>query len=202
VYNTVPPGTGYIGGYIATTSGSSGFVAAQGMLVLLLDGVSGSAITFTYTDASGNYSFSNIAVGNYIIYPEQFGYHTTESPVVILSSTLDSATKIDFRAYPAARIIIPYTAAGVKDIDQNTSLVVYPNPTSGLLNLRWNDLPAERANVIITDMVGREVYRTVVTINAAQGETQIDPNGLKDGIYLLSIKGDQLNYSGKLVIAK
>ena len=73
VYNTVPPGPGFISGYISTTTATPGFVPAPGVLVLLLDGISGSVITFTYTDASGNYSFSNIAVGNYIIYPEEFG---------------------------------------------------------------------------------------------------------------------------------
>ena len=120
-----------------------------------------------------------------------------------MSSTADSATKVGFRIYTASRIIIPYDpSVGVKEIDLSAGLVVYPNPTSGHLNIRWSDLPAEHANVIITDMVGREVYKTDIMIDAAHGATQIDPGSLKDGIYLLSIEADHLNYSGKLVIAK
>ena len=50
-------GPGFIGGYISSSTGTSGFVAAPGVLVLLKDYFN-TVVAFTYTDVAGNYSFS------------------------------------------------------------------------------------------------------------------------------------------------
>jgi uncharacterized protein YjdB len=83
-----------------------------------------------------------------------------------------------------------------------SKLHVYPNPTNGLLNIQWSELSVKNADITITDVVGRLVYKLPMELPTESGEQQIDVKGLVNGIYLISIKGRNINYSSKLIIEK
>ncbi len=97
-------------------------------------------------------------------------------------------------------ILPPPTMTGTNNT--TSKLYVYPNPTSGIVNIQWMELTAKHADVIITDVVGREVFKSALTIKTLTGEQQINVKGLEGGIYIISVKGTNLNYSSKLVIEK
>ncbi len=202
VYGTVPPGPGFIAGYISSGAGkgTSGDIPAHGMIVYLRDAASNFVVTYTYTDDSGAYSFKNVGYGTYVIYPEEFGYHTTASQVITLISGSDSIKKINFKKYTTSKVVTPIAASSVSAISTGTGLKVYPNPTSGLLKLQWNNQGTEHAEVVINDMTGREAFRASVSINGTQGDIEIDLGKLKAGIYLLTIKSEQIYYCGKLMV--
>ena len=213
VYGIVPPGPGFIGGLISAGAGrgTTGDIPAQGMVVYLVDAISNFVLTYTYTDASGAYSFSNIAAGNYLIYPEDFSFTTIPSPVIMLGSPADSATGIDFRQFNDSRVIRPAAIpSGIQNISASAMqpVSVFPNPTTGLLNIQWGNDAKGIAGITITDMTGREVYTTSFDIDAARSNnpviarSAIDLGGLMDGIYIMSIKSDNINYSGKVVVER
>jgi hypothetical protein len=79
---------------------------------------------------------------------------------------------------------------------------VFPNPTNGDLNIKWSNLETGSATIALTDVVGREVYKSQLNINSASGQSEINLSELKSGIYLISIKSDNVYYSGKLMIQK
>ena len=83
-----------------------------------------------------------------------------------------------------------------------TSISVYPNPAKNNLNIVWTAPEAGTATIAIADMTGREVYRSFITIDPSTTQSQIDVDGLKDGIYLISIHDGHESFNAKIVIEK
>lgn len=71
---------------------------------------------------------------------------------------------------------------------------VYPNPTSGILNIESQ----ETANLQIVDMFGK----TVKEINTTLGVQQINTSELVEGIYLLIFSNEKNHQIQKLIIKK
>jgi hypothetical protein len=200
VYGTVPPGPGFISGYISAGAGrgTSGDVPAVGMIVYLKD-ASGSVLTYTYTGGTGMYSFSSLANGTYMIYPENYAFYTTPSAVITLTSSNESITGIDFKQHNTSGTITPIDATAVQTVAAQ-DFNIYPNPTTGNIFIRWANKTSGNADVTITDVTGRTVLSSTININATSGQSQINMNDLNSGIYLISIKGEGLNYNGKVMV--
>lgn len=91
-------------------------------------------------------------------------------------------------------------ATGITETMPESELSIFPNPTSGNINIKWNNQPAHQATMTITDIAGRQVFNTTISIDAISGETPINLGGPKNGIYLVSIKSDYINYNNRLII--
>jgi hypothetical protein len=201
LYGTVPPGPGFIAGYVVSGAGrnTSSDAPAKGMIIYLTD-TTGNLLSFTYTDSTGNYSFTNLTDGSYNIYPANYKYYTTPSSVIRLAPGADSATSIDFKQHITSGTITPYDNTKTPMVlAQAKGIAVYPNPAAGVLNIRTDKASAGNADIILTDVTGRDVLRTTTELNATTGNT-LNLNGIKDGIYLITIKSDKVFYSSKLVI--
>jgi hypothetical protein len=76
-------------------------------------------------------------------------------------------------------------------------LVIVPNPASEIItiNVEENSLKAE---ISVYDITGRVVLRTRTTFD--KGSEQMDVSGLKAGMYVVNIKGDNGFYSGGLFV--
>lgn len=85
-------------------------------------------------------------------------------------------------------------------ISTANDITVFPNPTSGSLNIKWQDKATGAAKVVVSDMAGRVVYATEINIDATSGQTQISLGNLANGVYLIAIKSDNVNYNGKLTV--
>ncbi len=201
VYGTVPAGPGFISGYVYSGAGkgTAGDVPEPGMLVYLEDGT-GHILTYTYTDVTGYYSFGSLANGSYIIYPEAYKYYTTPSAIITLTPSYETSGLIDFKKHTTFGTITPNTTSVVSCA--GPIHMVYPNPAQGILNIVWDDHNTEDVTVNVTDMTGRNVFHSVFSIDAKQIKTQVDMSVLQDGVYFISINSADINYSGKLLIAK
>ena len=204
IYGTVPSGPGFISGYVYAGAGrgTTGDAPVEGMLVYLKDPVTGLIMTYTYTDATGAYFFSGLAFGNYTIYPENFNSNTIPSSVIVLSTDAPVATGLNFRQYTDSKIIKPIVTTGIKPVAAKNQLSVFPNPTQGSVTIGWNGQKAGNATVVITDVVGREVFKTNMEISSVAGQQQVDLSALNNGIYLITIKSPSISYSNKLLIEK
>jgi hypothetical protein len=199
IWGTVPSGPGFIGGLISSGAGkgTTGDVPAVNMEVLLRN-VSSGVITHKFTDALGAYAFSGLATGTYVVYPEKLG-DSTVSFTVTLTSSVVSATGINFKEYTTSKIIKPITA-GIAAQQTAVTFGVYPNPTNGNITIRWNQMETGNAAITITDVTGREVYNSNFSMNSASGNTAINLAGLNNGMYFIRINTAGINYSEKLMI--
>lgn len=199
--SSVPTGPGFIAGNVFSGAGkgTASAVPEVGMIILLEDAATGNVLTYTYTDASGAYSFSGIALGSYIIYPDEAGYHTTPSASVTLTATTPSATGVSFRKGTTSHTIYPYDYTGVGMTRPiSGGVTIYPNPASGTVNIESSALKGE-AQVTITDAIGRILLTTTQAVNDMS--FKMDVSGLNNGIYILNIRCGSVDVTSKLVIA-
>jgi len=201
-YGTTTSGPGFIGGDVTTgaNKGTSG-IPAVGMLIYCVNNATGAIYQRTLTDASGNYSFSNLPTGVPIkIYPEAINYATTPYPVVTLTSAAPSVTAASFVQHTISMTITP-NATGVNTVAEvNAGISVYPNPASGTLNVKWNAANAGTATVSIADVTGRQVLKTNVDMSQASGTAPVSLNGISAGIYMINIKANGVNYNAKIEV--
>ena len=80
----------------------------------------------------------------------------------------------------------------IKDV---TSLSVYPNPTSGLINFNLSANEVVKS-IIVTDISGRIVY------SQNENTTSVNLNTLANGIYNLSVSTIKQNYRAKVTVIK
>ncbi len=81
-------------------------------------------------------------------------------------------------------------SAGVTENTLTSSLNVYPNPTSGLVELEYNMDLGHTVNATVTDMVGKVVMRrTLQPTGGIQHET-IDLGNLDNGVYILRLEAN------------
>lgn len=78
-------------------------------------------------------------------------------------------------------------SVGISTNELEHSLNVYPNPTTGLVNLEYSLDKGATVKVMISDVVGKVVMeRTIRPANGFQRET-LDLNSLSNGIYVLKV---------------
>jgi hypothetical protein len=203
VYGTVTSGPGFIGGDVTTGAnrGTSTSAPAVGLHVFVLNST-GTMIHDAYTDASGHYSFSNLPVGTYTVFPEALQYATTALTSVAITSGAPTVSAANFVQHTLSFTITP-SATGISNVSTATSdVVAFPNPTSGKLNIQWNENVTEKATVTVADVAGRIVYSTSLNMAQGTGTHQLDLSNLGNGLYILSIKSASINYNNKVEIAK
>jgi hypothetical protein len=200
VYGTVPAGPGFIGGLISSGAGknTASDIPAVHMLVFLKNTATG-ILSQTYTDATGAYSFSSIAYGSYVIYPEVMGYATTVSATITLSASHASQTAVNFKQYTGSKTVKPIVN-GIATLPTAAAFSVYPNPTAGSLNVKWNEQATGKADITVTDITGREIYQSVIDIAATSGNTSINLPVLSNGVYFVKIKSETINFTEKLTV--
>jgi hypothetical protein len=81
----------------------------------------------------------------------------------------------------SARVAADPTKTGSKQLQNQEVIAIYPNPVHDVLKL--SGVNNENQTVVITDMLGREVY------NGAAKE-EIEVGGLQPGMYLLVLSGN------------
>jgi hypothetical protein len=168
------------------------------MLILLKD-ANNNFLGSTTTDVDGNYTFNNIANGTYNIYPEALNYATTQATNISVNN--GQVNNINFKQHTIAMTITPNTT-GISPVASDESVQVYPNPTSGITHLQWLQHTAQAAHVVVTDIVGRGVYTTDMTLTAGEGTAQLDLSSLKTGLYTISIRSANVSYTQKISVER
>ncbi len=189
---TVVTGPGFIGGNV--TMGANKASKTTGVpdanVEILIRNAAGN-IAYAMTDVNGNYSFSNLPVpGTYTVYPEILGYQNTPW-IVTLTNSYQTANGINFQTHTVSHYT--NTTTGIVNINAvENNIQVYPNPTTGLVNISSN----VDAQAVISDVVGHKVFES--PINA--GLTQLNLSSLQAGMYFISMKSADINYSSKIII--
>jgi len=188
-------GPGFIGGDVLygagkTTGGGTVGAPVAGLLIYLRDSKD-NIIASTYTDASGNYSISNIPLGTYSIYPEDLGYHTTPWGTINITSANPHVSGINFTQNSTS--IKPGTTAVANVAAGSQSVVVYPNPTNGKVVIQWDAAKSKTATVNVTNITGQSVYNTTLKIDGID-HSELNLSQLQSGMYFINIESDG-NYS-------
>jgi hypothetical protein len=177
-------GPGFVGGNISQGANSTSANPIRGgrstiaNLPFILTDENDQLAAFTYSDANGDYSISDLELGSYKLYVDYLNkvsypltFTLTES-----SSSLENA---DFVINEDD--IKPFNPTGLANELRLKAAQLYPNPTNGLVKVE-SELLIEAFSVIGVD--GRVI--TEERVNNRQ--TNIDLSELDRGTYIIQIK--------------
>ena len=177
---SIPPfaGPGNISGTITTGSKLFGSGAPLPNIEIMLLDMSNNPLILDYSDASGNFSFSNLPYGTYKVYAEVGGINT--NPAVI---TLNAA------APNSNNVSLLMTSSGITiGIENHETISVnklYPNPASDNLSLELNTLKSGSVTMIISDILGNEVLANTSALTTGSNKLNINTSELTPGSYSL-----------------
>ncbi|MDR0969649.1 MAG: T9SS type A sorting domain-containing protein [Lentimicrobiaceae bacterium] len=126
-------------------------------------------------------------------------YHwlTKESGTPILKVHIEEGIEMPIVTYvDSARVI----TIGTDEIEQRKDLVIYPNPTTGILNIQLNEIDSQ-GDLSIYDITGRIVYQKQI-LNSTDSTVQIDLKslGMSSGIFFLNYISENKIYGAKIVV--
>ncbi|RZK98200.1 MAG: T9SS type A sorting domain-containing protein, partial [Hymenobacter sp.] len=92
----------------------------------------------------------------------------------------------------------PQTIA--RPVLDDKTLVVYPNPSTGIVHLTINGLEGRKVDVSVLNVIGTVMYReTLNELNERYTKT-LDLSRLANGLYYVKIEADNSSQLCKLVI--
>ena len=83
--------------------------------------------------------------------------------------------------------------------EANFDVKVYPNPTSGLVNITLPNL-SNASELSIFNLNGQKVFGEVISNTDNNTIKQIDLSGYKQGVYMVTLKNDQIVKTVKLIV--
>ncbi len=192
-------GPGNIGGVVTTGAKiSQSGIPAAGIEVLLTD-MNDQVLLIAYSDANGEFSFDNLAYGNYKIRAE-----VTSIPVFPMVVTLSAANPvIDF-------LHISITPSGITtsvrdEIQQNsfTMDAVYPNPANHEVNLDIRSADGKPVWIEFTDVLGQSLRMREESLSRGINHLTIDTESFLPGLYFLRLRcSDGKTLQAPLLIAR
>lgn len=76
---------------------------------------------------------------------------------------------------------------------------IYPNPASGLLNIRFETLPLEKVELRLTDLRGKIIQESAMEDSQT---ASLDLSTLPEGIYLLHLQSREGRMTQKIIVAR
>ncbi len=101
-----------------------------------------------------------------------------------------------------ATLADPCSTLNVNDITKNIEFTIYPNPTSGLVNIQLNTSLVQNTTMKIYDLIGKLVFERNTFENNQNQNYSLNLNHLTSGIYLLSVQINDRTTTKKLIITK
>ena len=187
-------GPGFIGGNISAGANKGTGAGIPGIMVALLSNTN-QTLKYVYTDANGDYSFNNLPLGTYTVFPEALNYITIEATNVAITSGSTSVNSLNFKQTPTHIKLIP---AGISDVPAANLFAMYPNPANTTVDIRFADGQSGKVNLSLTDVTGRLVMTNQVD---ARGNHQVNVAQLQSGTYFIKVASDKAAHTQKLVVA-
>ncbi|WP_171063013.1 putative Ig domain-containing protein, partial [Larkinella sp. C7] len=91
---------------------------------------------------------------------------------------------------------------GVESAETSLDLSVSPNPSPGLVEIRYRVMPDQRADLQIVDPMGRTVWQKSVTGTGQIEREAVDLRSSGTTLYLIQLKTNQQNLTKRLLMSR
>ncbi len=99
----------------------------------------------------------------------------------------------------AAFTKVNHVASGINEHTKlSFDLTVFPNPSTNIFHLNSNEFIPIQSQLLISDITGKEVYKTTILNNTKTIE--IDLSSQPKGIYILNLQSSKFSVSKKLIL--
>lgn len=162
------------------------FPNGQGTVLNALTDGSSQTVDLSYTFVAGA-----PAQGNYKLW-------TDMDHLTLVAFVQNTSTK---KVHQAA--ILPMEVAiGMKEDIKEHGFALYPNPTNGLVNIGLELPHSGNAQVVVTNVLGEQVYAENKAIGHGMQRTSLDLSHLTDGIYFVNITAEGFRASRTVNLSK
>ena len=188
-YNSGP---GTINGSIGTsTKINSGGTPVPNVEIILFNTLN-EPLAFTSSAQDGTFSFTDIAFGSYLVYPEMFGKSTTPTTVILDNSTpsVNTSFTIQGNNILGTRDEATFKKAGISE--------VYPSPATDQISVMVNSLGKKEFTIRVFSITGQVLDEFRFTVEKGGNKLTLHVNQLPEGLYYLNISDGQ----GETVIRK
>ncbi|HSI91620.1 MAG TPA: T9SS type A sorting domain-containing protein [Adhaeribacter sp.] len=83
---------------------------------------------------------------------------------------------------------------------EDKSVSVYPNPSSGVINLSLSGFNGKITTVTVVNVIGTEVYREVLALADGRATKAIDMKRSAPGLYYVKLEADDYSEIRKVVL--
>jgi hypothetical protein len=148
---------------------------------MLMD-ATGTVLAYTMTNSTGEFSFSDIALGTYKVYPEMILKTTTPTTV-----TLDAT-------HTGANVVFSIEGSNISGINDGlkqaefTVSDVYPNPVSDVANATIHSPQPVTITVAIYSITGEYVKQSQFLLHTGANKITIPVSDLKKGLYYVKVE--------------
>lgn len=80
------------------------------------------------------------------------------------------------------------------------SVLVYPNPSTGIVHLTINGFENRRVELRVLNVIGSVVYRELLTELSDRTTKTLDLSKISSGLYYIKLEGENVSEMRKLVI--
>ena len=93
-------------------------------------------------------------------------------------------------------------AVGLDDIQNDTpkNILLTPNPSDGNVNLVCTEMRERNVEVSVSSLFGQKIMQKNMILK--QGDNALNLSDLATGTYIIMVKGDNIDWTGKLIITK
>lgn len=189
-------GPGFIGGLISQGANKITNTASENTEVMLWD-MNNDPVAYTYTDANGNFSFSNLAYGTYKIYPEMLN-KTTFPKIVTISGNIPNINNIEMLVQYDS--IYDITSALAIPAANFASFKAYPNPTNDKLSLEMDLKENTALTISLLEVNGKVIFEKKVNVNVGKHLEVLNLSNIANGMYFLKVSQENgENYLQKVI---
>ena len=90
--------------------------------------------------------------------------------------------------------------AALRQGGDDRSLVVYPNPSTGVIHLTISGFEGRKVEVSVLNIIGTVLYRETLTDLSERATRTLDLTRFANGLYYVKLEGDNTSQLCKLVI--
>ena len=80
------------------------------------------------------------------------------------------------------------------------TLLVYPNPSTGIVHLTINGFEGKKVEVSVRNVIGTVLYRETITDLSERATRTLDLTHFANGLYYVKLESDNASQLSKLVI--
>ena len=151
----------------------------------------GTAAASDYTLSSSTITIASGTTGTATVTAVQDTEDEDDETVIIDVSSVSNGSESGTQQVMVI-IMDDDTVTGIEDLVSGKAISIYPNPTTGIFTIRFNDTWKGDVDLRVLDIFGRAQYLRRIDNTSGQEEHQVDISNKTDGIFVLELaQGDK-----------
>ena len=159
----------------------------------------GTAAASDYTLSSTTITIASGTTGTATITAVQDTEDESNETVVVDISSVTNGTESGTQQVTVTITDDDETVAGFEDQTSVKEISIYPNPSSGIFTIKFNDTWKGDVDLRVLDIFGRPQYLRRIDNSSGQAEHEVDISSKTDGLFFVELSQDDKRVIRKIL---